>query len=687
MRHLFSASLLPVLLVLTGCALSDNQPVSADVSGSAMQGSVYGGQQPVSGATVALFAVGTSGYGAGATQLGSSVTTDANGNFNFPAGSYTCPFPNTPVYLTAKGGNAGYTTNANIMLAAGIGPCSGAASVSLNLNEISTVATAFALSHFFTTTLGASSTDAFGGTAAGGGTYNAGLMMANTYTIPAVLSIPSGTALPSTATVTREAAKLNTLANIIAACVNSGGGAAGSSTACGTLFTNTTPPATSANPNPTAPTDTLQAAVQMALYPYQNVATLFNLPPATSPFVGLSTRPNDFTLGISYTATNLGLGINSAAAMGGSSNIDIDASGRIWFPSNSATAHGLADFDPTTGTFNGPYATTLTQPQYVTVDNVGNIFGTDLSAPKIAGVATSNPGGTVTLFQQGAGTTVGPIGATSNATVSNALVYAVTASNGAAALWIEQGGNQGAAISYTYPPTGVAPYNYANPNSYYEVESATNGTSSPCLFEGPYTYQGQNYGNQTQATTTGSPCVSGGVAQVDEVGNESVSVASTVNQLCSYNYAQCFAPVVPVNVPEGIAIDGDSNLWIANSGNASISTLKYSGGTHTNADYQLTSPVAYVHNTSNGGTVVKPYGIAIDNSGNVWVSNAGCVSTTGTACAPGSFVLSELIGAGAPTVTPVVAATTNANHVVRPSNVVVTHSEGANSAQSRHHLQ
>jgi hypothetical protein len=46
--------------------------------------------------------------------------------------------------------------------------------------------------------------------------------------------------------------------------------------------------------------------------------------------------------------------------------------------------------------------------------------------------------------------------------------------------------------------------------------------------------------------------------------------------------------------------------------------------------------------------MTQPYGLAIDGAGNVWAANASCIG----ACTPTSFTLSELIGAAAPTITP-----------------------------------
>ena len=283
---------LPLLAALTGCAMSTITTNVADVPvvTSGMHGKVYGGQQAVTGSTITLYAVGTSGYGTGATSL-ASTTSDSKGNWNIA--TYTCPYANTPTYLIASGGIAGTTNNPNIALLAGTGPCSGLTNLNVTINEVSTAAAAYSMSHFFPTTVGgAVSTDIIGGKAAGSGVYQPGLVMADNQTLKVLTNLGAGTAaVTSTAagvTTTLESAKLNTIANILAACVNSNGQTSitETTTYCGQLFAATTPPGSS-----TRPLDTLQAAVQMALRPYQNVTALYNLPPATSPFVGLSAAP------------------------------------------------------------------------------------------------------------------------------------------------------------------------------------------------------------------------------------------------------------------------------------------------------------------------------------------------------------------------------------------------------------
>ena len=184
-----------------------------------MHGTVFGGQQPVVGSTIQVWVVGkgttAAAYGAGATVLGTPVTSTAGGSFSY--GAYTCTNASDPVYITATGGTpGGFTANANLMLMASLGPCSSAASQTVNITEVTTAASAFAMSHFFTTTLGASSTNAFGGEASVG--YNDGLLNANAYTArllaPVNLGVAATTKTAGSLTTTTPVLDKNTFCQI-----------------------------------------------------------------------------------------------------------------------------------------------------------------------------------------------------------------------------------------------------------------------------------------------------------------------------------------------------------------------------------------------------------------------------------------------------------------------------------------
>jgi hypothetical protein len=333
--RMLTAVLFSPLTLLIGCGYNPAIPLATPAAH--LSGRVHGGQQPISGSTVTVWQVGNTGYGSAATAL-ASTTSLSDGSFDIPTGSYTCPTTTTEVYMTAQGGSAspGFTNSA-IELAAGIGNCSALDNQQVEINEVSTVVTAFALVNFFGVE-GSPATSIFGAPASN----MSALTLSNTYTIPTLLNVANGTVNPNTSTVTIEAAKIYSLADSLAACVNS----TATSTACTDLIT-----ATSFG---FAPTDTFEAAIVVAAFPYNNVATIYDLGSPTSPFIGLGSAPNDWTIGVSYTTPAMGLGILGTTTSRTSSNIDIDTSGRIWFPSNLPGKTGIGYFDPATATFTGP---------------------------------------------------------------------------------------------------------------------------------------------------------------------------------------------------------------------------------------------------------------------------------------------------------------------------------------------
>lgn len=141
--------------MLAGCAGSTGTAVVSEATGQLrLKGGVHGGQQPVVGATIQLMAAGTSGYGGNAVPLlTSTVTTDAGGMFTI-TGEYTCPSGTTQVYLLATGGNPGLPgnqTNPDLALMTGLGACGDlTASTFIAVNEVTTVATAYALAGYMT---------------------------------------------------------------------------------------------------------------------------------------------------------------------------------------------------------------------------------------------------------------------------------------------------------------------------------------------------------------------------------------------------------------------------------------------------------------------------------------------------------------------------------------------------------
>ena len=153
------------------------------------------------------------------------------------------------------------------------------------------------------------------------------------------------------------------------------------------------------------------------------------------------------------------------------------------------------------------------------------------------------------------------------------------------------------------------------------------------------------------------------IEQSDSV-YEYMTAAASANKLCLYRAQQCLSFANGMNAPEGLAVDGGNRIWMANSGNASVSELQLTFDSNGNPNYSVVNSVAFLHNSPNGGTMTTPYGIAVDGSGNVWVLNAGC---TTTGCTPGALVLSELIGVATPVTTPMSVLNKNLTYAARPT--------------------
>ena len=265
--------------LIAGCGSEFAPAARTSALPSAMAGSVHGGQQPVSGARVYLYAISTSGNSTASTSLlnlPGFVLTGLDGGFSI-TGDYTCP-TGSYVYLLALGGNPGLaplTNNPDLALAAGLGPCASLSSSSyFTINEVTTVAFTYALSGY------ASSETQVADSAA---TSSLPMAFQNLFNLVdpvhgnALATTPAGAIAPQ--------AKLNTLANALAACVNSDG----TGTPCANLLA-------AANVT-TTPADTFQAALTVAKNPGTNVTAIYNQSTANAPFQpGLTTAPSDWTI-------------------------------------------------------------------------------------------------------------------------------------------------------------------------------------------------------------------------------------------------------------------------------------------------------------------------------------------------------------------------------------------------------
>ena len=183
------------------------------------RGAVHGGQQPITGAAIQVFEVGTAGYGSTPTLL-YSTTTDRR-QFQLPIASWSTNCTNvnggsnsTVQSISPPAAGIRVGANSAILLMAALGPCNNInTSTFVFVDEVTTVAAAYALGPF----MSHSDPTQIGYPVEPNGRYSMPLRqranLANTATGVANALTPNGkAACPQ--------AEINTLADILAYCVN-----------------------------------------------------------------------------------------------------------------------------------------------------------------------------------------------------------------------------------------------------------------------------------------------------------------------------------------------------------------------------------------------------------------------------------------------------------------------------------
>jgi hypothetical protein len=620
---------------MPGTISNTTNPPTGAVAGTGFRGAVHGGQSPINGAHLYLFAANTTGYGntnSSISLLNSNVTTqvpaggqDGSGNYYVTtasdgsfsiSGDYTCPSKASQLYLYSIGGNAGSGANSGAGLLAALGACPASGTLSSTLyvvvNEVSTIAAAHSLAAYLADTTHISSS---GTTLALTGIANAFATAANLENLGtgvALSTTPGGNgAVPQT--------KINTLANILAACINSTGP---SSTPCTTLFNDATIAGV-----PT--TDTAMAAVSIQRNPQANLTALFALQAGNPPFQpSLSVVPNDFTIAISYT----GGGLNGPAGLA------IDGSGNVWVsnagaPSISELASNGTAISTATG-FTGGGLTSPFPSQAIpgiAIDTAGNVWIVNaaggLSEFNSSGTPISGSGG-----YTGGGLNIPnflAIDKSNDVWVGNRGDLSLSEFSSTGTPISGSGGYTGGGLS---APSGVAVDVSGN------VWAANNGVSG-----------GTEGGNSlSEVSSTGTPIsgssgyTGGGLVNpftlaIDPSGDIWLTDSDPSTAISEFNSSGAAISGNSgftgggLNAPVGIAFDGTGNAFFSNYSGNSITKFDSAGAPISNSNGWL-------------GGLSGPTEIGFDGSGNLWVASSGNNTVT------------EFVGVGrTPVVTPVVA--------------------------------
>ncbi len=725
-RHLLLLASGITSVILTGCAMTGTSTLAgsgANNGGSAtaatMKGNVHGGKQAIYNASVKLYAMntGTAFYGDTAT-LYASTTTGFDGSFSFtklPDGgvnalnAYACPAAaasSTPgstgdpeMYLVATGGdtsgsigvnniNSAYNNTA-VKFILPIGDCESlSAATQVVMNEMTTVGSLVALQQFFnplTEAIGAPSTNVTG-------LVNAIKM------IPNLVDVTQGAAQSSvtpvsnvtglTITATPESAKLNTISNILAACVSS---TSGTSTACSALFNNAVPPGSSAPTNfstidaYSTATDTALALDYMLINPTESqdygvggkLAALYNLPtPSTAPYSpALATQPNDWTIGIVFvpsgTCPNPVSGGTAQPMLSSEYSMAIDKNGNIWM-GGSGSNDTLSEVSPQGGAINclTTAAAGNTAGRGLAIDLQGNIWWATnqglleyvLDPGNAAGVGNvivhPQPTGGFKIsgmaIDQAGNLYVVP---DANTALSSIYEYVNAATATAAVTPVAIGGT--ANLAFTSGP----PYRTLTATQAGYLVTAGSGGKNTYVYNPSTT-------TTTLVTVTGGGSTVYGTAEANDgtvyLGNTCCARAGGLFRI-NPTTATMYTPVGGLyaggqNADRSLAIDGANNIWTGGATYANDPTGTLNSVGETDQNYNAISPKGITPSscaTTAGACEVlggfsKPffpvnsvYGTGIDASGNFWGT-----PDTSTAGQLNYFVI---VGQAVPLKTPIVA--------------------------------
>lgn len=665
--------------MLAGCAANFAPgPVTLEQTPiGEIQGNVHGGNFPVTGAQIYLFAAGQGGYGTSATSLMKSaasgvscsdpvvtgacyVTTDFNGNFSL-GGEYTCT-EGQQVYVVAVGGNPGSSgsnvNNSAIVQMAALGQCPAAGSMAalvpyLTINEVTTVAFAYSVGGFATNAFNVSS-DASGETAIANAFANANNIVNIAYgQAPAVVNGNSNSVNPQS--------KINALANILVTCVNQ---SSASASACTNLFKYAT---TSSG---TAATDEATAIFNIVHNQAKNVTNIWNLTSTTPVFQPtLSSAPTDWTMPVVYSnvTSKYATGRDNEIT-GGASNIAFDANGNAWIgdrqkgviqmtPTGAVTTHssgfsmvkgiavspdstriwvtdytgggsgnGQLDVMSTDGTITTSLTTYMNGPSAVAVDANGDAFVANDVDGSVVGVSST---GTVIDHATGTGVT------------SPESIALDNSSN----VWLPSASNS--------QVIGQVPLKYATNGTFKNF--GTTGTVSA------------DYSYGVAVDSKGSIWIASNETYGNSPLNENLDEIEAVTNKYAYgNYGYdnqsllfSVAAVLSGSGSNGgglglarqVTVDGGNNVWMANSYYTTVSEYSqtlgaWQGASSSQYDYTQNGwgGSGFGSKSQSGGFSNGATGNTLsatpDPSGNLWTANEDGTVT-------------ELLGLATPTASPI----------------------------------
>ena len=513
------------------------------------------------------------------------------------------------LYLIADG-----APTASVRLAAVLGTAASAPATAV-VNELTTVATAFAMSQFLRN-------ENIAGPSPGlviAAMTASSLANASTGEVSGILNrAPNGTE-------TTARAAFHTLANLVASCIQTK-----ERESCQDLFTEARPPSS------VTPANTLEAAHAIARFPSHNVVALYHLAPKNSPYSpALTGSPESWILAIKHTG--------NGQEFDGPENLAFDRDGNLWvtnrFEFGSAGAPGSQLIRLIPSGLDAPGAPYtgggINAASGIAIDSggkvwLGNSAGNSISLFDASGKPLSPPTG----FR--AGRVKRP-----QATVADACGN----------IWIANGGTESITKYPAGDPNRAVTFNDLGVRDPFGIAADAAGNIWA-------TGSGNNRLAKFAADgkpAPGSPFILKGLSKPLEI-----AIDSAGNVWVTNHNGHSVSLVRPDGLdirsfpagegPWGIAVDGGDNLYIANFKRPALTLM--CGARPGNCPLgkqtgdQISPPGGFTSTA-----LMRLTAVAIDMAGNVWVANNAQLEPKNKAN-PGGDGLVEFIGIAMPVKTP-----------------------------------
>jgi hypothetical protein len=486
-------------------------------------------------------------------------------------------------------------------------------------------------------------------------------------------------------------ATIDTLANILAACADGASGAA--STTCTTLFSNATDNGFLGG---TRPTDTATAAINIARYPAGNhstttpglvntnfVTNLFAIPSGIIPFTpNLAAAPNDFTIVINYPTNSIYPGSTASnPTLGRAESIAVDNLGQLWI--TAQTNKDVVRWSPLGVQNSENISPTGDIYGYVSIDGSNNAWTG--SANATTGIQEAGSNGVFTTTYGDAYTAAYTIvtdmtgnayffasnnGVADGATYNTSGNYQMWKYNAGGSLLSNNASCNGKTGPFVFYCTSGFVISAGNNVAHGAIESAAKGGHLWVTSESSPNYQiaritptgGKDFSFTTSVQQPEFPSLdrNGNAWIANQAATGTIYKVTSTGTSPFYNYTTLTSASTGATLTWtfGSAVDGNNNVWFANrcgnygncGGGTGINSIIQINGANNLA---ISPPTNYIPEAQYGTATTftkmlnDSLNVAIDPSGNVWVTNY-----IGNSVA-------EMVGAAAPVVTPLSLAAGN----------------------------